>query len=436
MFLNLTSLKAFVLSAWCLAVGWTEPENPVTQAESGDQAAYSFLLETPIDPLDRPNRLLGSQIIVLGHDFQGKAPEIAELRLGFEEQTAARNLDNSIVSIRDKQGESGVQRLADLVHAHFPGLQVAFEETFPSEALQEAVDLFIPLDASLSRNQVELWKDLKKLGDCVEAVRRRKHPKRYLELIGEAEELLHFWVEEGEDSNLRARDRLRSLVRRFEPLTKPVEKWDRGAMSLDRAAEVRVAEETARSRKELFQRHLDACRRLGMKPISEVEWKGLWPRRCLFSQDFEGSLTPARDWLGEIVTANVPPGSTRALAGIRDNKHFARRTRIGIYYDNARAAATTFVRFQYFINKPLPIGIFVFNMTQGDNWEYTIHEPVVGSWQDAFIEVSSQFRKKSGGSALVKTGDALDDVFIHAGSPGDTDLILIVDNVSLIGLDM
>jgi len=207
-------------------------------------------------------------------------------------------------------------------------------------------------------------------------------------------------------------------------------------MSLERAAEVRVAGETAQRRKELFRRHLQACQRLEMKPISWAQWKSLWPRRLLFSQDFEDPPTPARDWLGAIVTANVPQGSTRALAGTGENKHFARRTRTGIYFDNARAAVITFVKFQYFINKSVPIGIFVFNMTQGDNWEYTISDPVVGSWKEAFIEVSAHFRKKGGGGASVKAGDALDDVFIHAGTPGDTDLVLIIDNVQLIGLDI
>ena len=54
--------------------------------------------------------------------------------------------------------------------------------------------------------------------------------------------------------------------------------------------------------------------------------------------------------------------------------------------------------------------------------------------QPAF-NVTEQLRKKGGGRAKVRSGDALDDVFIHAGRPGDKDLQLLVDDVQLIGLD-
>jgi len=442
MSLHLTPLAATVLSGWFLTAACAEPEKSVNQTEPARQAAYSFLLETGIHQNDRPNSLLGPQIIVLGHGFQGKDFEIATLKQDFEEQRAAQNLDETIVTVHDDQGQSRVRELADLVHAHFPGVQVALEKSFPSDSLQEAVDLFIPEDADLTEAQIDLWKNILRLEDCAKAVRKRKNIARYSGLLQEAETILQSLGGQAEESGLRSRHlsvdpiKLKELISRFEPLTEPVEKWDSGAMSIERAAEVRVAEETARRRKELFRRHLQACRRLERKPVSRVEWKSLWPRRFLFRQDFEGPPTPARDWLGEIVTANLPQGSTRALAGISNNKYFARRTRTGIYFDNARAAVTTFVKFQYFINKSVPIGIFVFNMTQGDNWEYTINEPVVGSWGEAFIEVSAHFRKKGGGSAPVKAGDALDDVFIHAGTPGDTDLVLIIDNVQLIGLDI
>ena len=35
----------------------------------------------------------------------------------------------------------------------------------------------------------------------------------------------------------------------------------------------------------------------------------------------------------------------------------------------------------------------------------------------------------------IRPGNALDDVFVHAGKPGDKELKLIVDDVRLIGLD-
>ena len=170
-------------------------------------------------------------------------------------------------------------------------------------------------------------------------------------------------------------------------------------------------------------------------PMSKEEWGALWPKRILFSQGFEGPATKAHDWDGKIVTENVPQGSRRALAGKSGDKYFARRTRTGIYYDNARAATTTWVRFKYFINKAAPIDVFVFNMTQADNWTCTIRKPAVGQWTDITLNVTETFRKKGGGRARIRAGDGLDDVFINAGKPGDKDLELIVDDVQLIGLD-
>ena len=199
-------------------------------------------------------------------------------------------------------------------------------------------------------------------------------------------------------------------------------------MSLARAVEVRVARQTARRRKALRERHVRACEVLKATPLSQKDWDALWPRRVLFAQDFEGPPTKAHDWDGRIVTDNVPTGSKRALAGRPGKKHFASRTRTGIYYDNARAATTTWVAFHYFINKDTPIGVFVFSMTQGDNCRYAIAKPVVGKWTEATIQVG-------GGDARIRSGEALDDIFVHAGKPGDNGLVLIVDNVRLIGLD-
>ena len=51
------------------------------------------------------------------------------------------------------------------------------------------------------------------------------------------------------------------------------------------------------------------------------------------------------------------------------------------------------------------------------------------------LNVTEQFRKKGGGGAKVRPGDAMDDVFVLAGKAGDGDLQLLVDDVELIGLD-
>ncbi|KKL84728.1 hypothetical protein LCGC14_1961810, partial [marine sediment metagenome] len=268
-------------------------------------------------------------------------------------------------------------------------------------------------------------------------VRPRKHQNRYATLIRQAERLPA--IRKGIVTGLKdlaldpgqltaERKKLGVLLAKFVPLAKPYEKWDKGAMSLARAAEVRIARQTARRRKALRERHTKACEALKTKPLSREQWDALWPKRVLFSQDFEGPPTKAFDWDGEIVTDNVPKGSKRALSGKTGNKYFARRTRTGIYYDNARATTTTWVTFDYFINKNVPIGVFVFSMTQGDNCRYTIQKPVVGKWTKVTLQVG-------GGRARIRAGEALDDVFIHAGKPGDAELKLIVDNVRLVGLD-
>jgi hypothetical protein len=60
---------------------------------------------------------------------------------------------------------------------------------------------------------------------------------------------------------------------------------------------------------------------------------------------------------------------------------------------------------------------------------------VVGKWTEVTLDVTRDFRKKGGGRAKIKAGDALDDVFVFAGKPGDKELKLIVDDVKLVGLD-
>ena len=293
------------------------------------------------------------------------------------------------------------------------------------------------------RDGIEDWESLQLLRDCVEAVRNRKHPDKYRAPIAEAEKILAVRDEIAKGFQeitrdpellLSERERLGELLARFVPAVENTEKWDKGAMRLRRAAEVRVARQTAARRRMLRERHLKACEALKVQPLSEAQWRGLWPRRVLFSQDFE--KPPGEyDWEGQVVTDNVPAGSRRALAALAAKKHFARRIRVGIYWDNARAATTTWVKFKYFISRKVPLVVFVFDMAQGDNWQYTIGEPVVGKWTEAVLNVTEEFRKKGGGPAKVRAGDGLDDVFFHAGKPGDKDLRLLVDDVQLIGLD-
>ena len=294
------------------------------------------------------------------------------------------------------------------------------------------------------RDGIEEWESHQVLRDCVEGLRKRKHASRHRSLIAKAEKLLAVkgdivasfskYTTDGEKL-LAAREELGELLARIVPIVQKTEKWDAGAMRLGRSGEVRIASQTARRRKMLRKRHLAACRKLKTEPLSQEAWDALWPKRVLFSQDFEGPSRPEADWEGVIETKNLPKGSKRALGGMVPKKYFARRVRVGMYYDNARAATTTWVRFRYFISKDVPITVFVYNMTQPDNWQYRIAKPVVGKWTDVTLNVTRDFRKKGGGRAKVKGGDSIDDVFVFAGKPGDKELRLIVDDVQLIGLD-
>ena len=77
----------------------------------------------------------------------------------------------------------------------------------------------------------------------------------------------------------------------------------------------------------------------------------------------------------------------------------------------------------------------LFDLTQGDNYAARIIDPVVGKWTEITMNVTGQFRRKDGSSASMVAGDAIDDIFFGAGTPGDQELQLLVDDVVLIGLD-
>jgi hypothetical protein len=417
-----------------LVSGWAPcnaaPASMVGGGKAVTRRAYDFLGTAPTERTSPPNSLLTPETILLSGDFQGDEDELKTLQKAHEGHRAVHRLDDVIVSVRHDGDAHRMRRLTNAVHARLPGVRVAVTGVFPGRDLHGSVDVYIPTDAELTDIELKDWERLQKLRDCIEAVRQRKHQNRYAAVIREARELLTACI--GGAASLEdpaaARRRLDDLTARFVPLTEPYEKWDKGAMSLARAVEVRLARQTARRRKALRTRHRKACEAIGTQSLSQEDWNALWPLRVLFSQNFEGPPTEAHDWDGVIVTGNVPEGSTRALAGRPGRKYFATRTRTGIYYDNARATTTTWVTFDYFINQRTPIGVFVFSMTQGDNCRYSIPEPVVGQWTEATIQVG-------GGQARIRSGEALDDVFIHAGKPGANQLQLIVDNVRLIGLD-
>ncbi len=290
------------------------------------------------------------------------------------------------------------------------------------------------------RDGIEEWEAHQILADCVEGLRRRKQASRWRGLLAKARKLLKVKDEIVKDFKtyttspeelLAAREDLGEFLAKVVPIVQKTLKWDTHSLRLGRSAEVRIAGQTARRRKMLRQRHLAACERLKVAPLAQDDWEELWPTRVLFRQDFEGEPGQEFDWTGDVVTDNVPPPGKRAVLGHTKNKHFARRIRVGIYWDNARAATHTWVKFKYFINKPVPIGVFVFDMNQSDNFRFSIRRPVVNKWTEATIKVADPTRP----GRQIRPGNALDDVFVHAGKPGDKELKLYVDDVQLIGRD-
>ncbi len=109
--------------------------------------------------------------------------------------------------------------------------------------------------------------------------------------------------------------------------------------------------------------------------------------------------------------------------------------RVGIRYDHARAATTTWIRFQYYMSEETPIEVMLFDLTQGDNYAAQVTEPNVGKWTEMTMQVTDRFRRKDGSGALMEPGDEIDDIFFGAGKPGDQNLQLLVDDVKLLGLD-
>jgi hypothetical protein len=54
---------------------------------------------------------------------------------------------------------------------------------------------------------------------------------------------------------------------------------------------------------------------------------------------------------------------------------------------------------------------------------------------EATLNFTRDFRRKDSSAAKLAPGDALDDLFLGAGKPGDKGLLLLLDDVLLLGLD-
>jgi hypothetical protein len=166
--------------------------------------------------------------------------------------------------------------------------------------------------------------------------------------------------------------------------------------------------------------------------LPQEQWDGLWPERILLHEDFDG---PKRDWDGRVVTVDRPSGKTSALAAAPMAKNYARRARIGAYWDHIRAATTTQIKFRYYVSKDVPLTIYVFDLTRKDNLRHDIQQPVVGRWTDVTLNVGTQFGRVDGSNGKLQAGDAIDDIFFFAGKAGGEELDLVVDDVELIGRD-
>jgi hypothetical protein len=278
--------------------------------------------------------------------------------------------------------------------------------------------------------------ELQTLRDCIAATRDRKHAHKYRTILRESRAFLAEVKPDATAANLSAERKaaLADLLERFRPLVAALNKWDPHQYTLAKVREIRRANRTRAERDALWRKYATDCKAKDIQPKPRAEWAKRWPTRVLFRQDFEGPPTEAHDWEGTIVTDNVPQGSTRALLGATGSKWFGRRIRVGMYYDYPRATTQNWVRFKYFINKPVPVTVFVFDLTLRNNWETRIEKPFVGRWTEVTLNLAD-FREKGRRRRRIQPGDALDDVFVFAGKPGDENLKLLVDDVTVIGRD-
>ena len=151
--------------------------------------------------------------------------------------------------------------------------------------------------------------------------------------------------------------------------------------------------------------------------------------RVLLRQDFEREKG---DWTGEIITDNVPPGSTRALAAVANETHWARRATVGSH-GVIRATADTVLTFRYRMSKDIPVTIYIMDRTQKDNLRYDIKKPVVGKWTEVSVSVNTGFRRNDGSAGKLQPGDLLTGISFLSGKTGVDEFDLAVDDVMLTG---
>jgi hypothetical protein len=149
----------------------------------------------------------------------------------------------------------------------------------------------------------------------------------------------------------------------------------------------------------------------------------------LFQQDFEGAKG---HWAGRIITEGVPAGSTRALAAVANETHWARRASVhnrGVI----RAVENTVLTFRYRISKDLPLTIYVMDRAQQDNLRYDINKPVVGAWTDVRLNINTDFRRNDGSAGKLQRGDHLTNISFLSGKTGTDEFDLAVDDIRVTG---
>jgi hypothetical protein len=196
--------------------------------------------------------------------------------------------------------------------------------------LKDVFDLQIQAGAALSAEDARAWESVQRLRDGVEALRNRKQAAPYQDLLKKAEALLSAGgaaVYDPAAFGPARAERIKSIEALCADAQKEASKlakWNAEALTLEKAAEVRMGREAGARRKKLRERHSGACQALNAAPLSDEAWAALWPLRTLFRQDFEKE----GDWNGTPQSANLPPGSARALEAPGGNKWFGRYARV------------------------------------------------------------------------------------------------------------
>jgi hypothetical protein len=127
------------------------------------------------------------------------------------------------------------------------------------------------------RDGIEDWESLMVLRDHVEALGRSQAVERHRELIARAEAMLRVNPEVVAGFKDYTQDPARLLAER-EALGELIAEFVRAvpAGAAEEAARARVARQTGLRRQMLRDRHVAACRRLGVQPASGAEWEALW----------------------------------------------------------------------------------------------------------------------------------------------------------------